>query len=199
MMTRRCFAFTLIELLIVVAIIAILAAIAVPNFLEAQTRAKVSRVRADHRTLAIAMESYAVDFNSYLRDGDDNPGFNLAAWEQIRILLRLTTPVAYISSVPYDPFHRNNHGNPSPYSAMSLLFPGPPPYTYAYVSQGKFATNHGNPRTYGLLSVGPNSNFDSEVALDIGEINTIYDSTNGTISMGDIVRYGPGGPEKNYK
>ena len=38
--------FTLIELLIVVAIIAILAAIAVPNFLEAQVRAKVSRVKS---------------------------------------------------------------------------------------------------------------------------------------------------------
>ena len=36
-------AFTLIELLIVVAIIAILAAIAVPNLLEAQVRAKVAR------------------------------------------------------------------------------------------------------------------------------------------------------------
>jgi type II secretion system protein G len=58
-------AFTLIELLIVVAIIAILAAIAVPNFLEAQTRSKVSRAQADMRSLATAIESYRVDNNSY--------------------------------------------------------------------------------------------------------------------------------------
>ena len=48
--------FTLIELLIVVAIIAILAAIAVPNFLEAQVRAKTSRVKADMRSMATAIE-----------------------------------------------------------------------------------------------------------------------------------------------
>jgi prepilin-type N-terminal cleavage/methylation domain-containing protein len=58
-------AFTLIELLIVVAIIAILAAIAVPNFLEAQVRSKVSRARTDLRTVTTALESYAVDFNKY--------------------------------------------------------------------------------------------------------------------------------------
>ena len=61
-------AFTLIELLIVVAIIAILAAIAVPNFLEAQTRSKVSRAMADQRSVVTALESYRVDFNKYPED-----------------------------------------------------------------------------------------------------------------------------------
>ena len=57
--------FTLIELLVVIAIIAILAAIAVPNFLEAQTRAKVARVRTDFRIITVANESYYVDNNKY--------------------------------------------------------------------------------------------------------------------------------------
>jgi len=81
-------AFTLIELLIVVAIIAILAMIAVPNFLEAQTRAKVSRVRADLRTIATALESYAGDWTDYpLNDGFYNV-----------LPLELTTPVAYLTN-----------------------------------------------------------------------------------------------------
>ena len=54
-------AFTLIELLIVMGIIMILAAVAVPNFLDAYTRAKVSRVHSDMRTLATALESYHAD------------------------------------------------------------------------------------------------------------------------------------------
>ncbi len=64
---KACDAFTLIELLIVVAIIAILAAIAVPNFLEAQTRAKVARVKADMRTIATAVETYHIDYDAYPR------------------------------------------------------------------------------------------------------------------------------------
>lgn len=49
----------------VVAIIAILAAIAVPNFLEAQTRSKVSRARADMRSISTGLESYCIDTNRY--------------------------------------------------------------------------------------------------------------------------------------
>jgi len=62
--------FTLIELLIVVAIIAILAAIAVPNFLEAQVRAKVSRVRNDLRQIDLAAKALLVDMGNeaYLVD-----------------------------------------------------------------------------------------------------------------------------------
>ncbi|HUT23537.1 MAG TPA: prepilin-type N-terminal cleavage/methylation domain-containing protein [Sumerlaeia bacterium] len=62
-MLRAGGALTLIELLIVVAMIAVLAAIAVPNFLEAQVRSKVSRVQNGQRAIATAMESRFVDRN----------------------------------------------------------------------------------------------------------------------------------------
>jgi len=57
--------FTLIELLFVVATIAILAAIAVPNFLEAQIRAKISRTHQDMAALTSALRSYYADHNRY--------------------------------------------------------------------------------------------------------------------------------------
>src|SRR5688572_6112143 len=103
-MTR---AFTLIELLIVVAIIAILAAIAVPNFLEAQVRAKVSRVKADIRSMATAIESYAVDNNKYPFHNnpadEDYPNYDRSTAGSLkegrferRIPVGITTPIAYM-------------------------------------------------------------------------------------------------------
>ena len=98
-------AFTLIELLIVVAIIAILAAIAVPNFLEAQTRAKVSRAKNDLRTVKTAVEAYRVDNNKApdvnTAEGYALPGGQLGAG---RYAMGLTSPIAYIASIPGDPF-----------------------------------------------------------------------------------------------
>ena len=101
-----CKSFTLIELLIVVAIIAILAAIAVPNFLEAQTRSKSSRIRADQRSIATALEAYNVDTQHYPPEAD--PAGNWSAVARY-VLVRLTTPVAYLTSTDAarDIFHAN--------------------------------------------------------------------------------------------
>jgi prepilin-type N-terminal cleavage/methylation domain-containing protein len=53
--------FTLVELLVVVVIIGILAAIALPNFIGAQAKAKAASVKGNMRTIQIASESYATD------------------------------------------------------------------------------------------------------------------------------------------
>lgn len=64
-MKRNSKGFTLIELLIVVAIIGIIVAIAIPNLLNAIQRAKQRRTMGDIRSMATAIEAYAVDFNRY--------------------------------------------------------------------------------------------------------------------------------------
>lgn len=57
--------FTLIELLIVVAIISILAAMAIPNFLQAQIRSKVARAVTNQSMIAAALDTYYVDYEQY--------------------------------------------------------------------------------------------------------------------------------------
>lgn len=54
--------FTLIELMVVIVIIGILVAIALPNFIAAQDRAKVSSVKANMHTVQTVLETYAVDW-----------------------------------------------------------------------------------------------------------------------------------------
>lgn len=200
-------AFTLIELLIVVAIIAILAAIAVPNFLEAQTRSKVSRVAADTRTVATALEAYAVDNNKYPFDEqhDATESINSLDGFFIEHQFRLTTPIAYISSVDIiDPFIGKETVFPGNQVGKSFRY-----YNYGYGGDG---SNWGEqplfvsrpdiplPRPgYALTSLGPDRADDGGEWIGIGldqsgagevSVDRLYDASNGTVSEGDLVRTG---------
>jgi prepilin-type N-terminal cleavage/methylation domain-containing protein len=60
---RRRGGFTLVEIMIVVAIIALLAAIAVPNFLRARKRSQATRILEDLRIIDSAIDQYAIENN----------------------------------------------------------------------------------------------------------------------------------------
>jgi type II secretion system protein G len=191
--TRSRRAFTLIELLIVVAIIAILAAIAVPNFIEAQTRSKVSRVKADFRTIATALEAYCVDNNDY------------PYWAEVGIKQYLTTPIPYLTSnCTEDVFNKGLRAKDANGNYNSIF------QDYNYVSyHGDWGTGawvnsiygHGiDYRGYALVGVGPDHWGQQSEVIGLPDdgypqawgpkIKYYYDPTNGTVSMGDILRFG---------
>ena len=62
-LNKRRGGFTLVEIMIVVAIIALLAAIAVPGFLRARKRSQASRVLNDLRLIDAAVDQYAIETN----------------------------------------------------------------------------------------------------------------------------------------
>ena len=62
-LTNKNAGFTLVEIMIVVAIIALLAAIAVPGFLRARKRSQAAKILNDLRMIDSAVDQYAIETN----------------------------------------------------------------------------------------------------------------------------------------
>jgi len=81
--TSRFSGFTLVEIMIVVAIIAMLVAIAVPNFLRARKRAHATVIIQDLRLIDAAVDKYALETNR-------SPGYQVQ-WADIKSYLKVGT------------------------------------------------------------------------------------------------------------
>jgi hypothetical protein len=165
--------FNFLGLLLAVVGGAIVFCIAIPNFHEAQVRAKVSRAQADMRSLAVALEAYHVD-NNFYPQSQQGTGVELDA-VLFPSLTQLTTPVAYITSVPQDPFANSKDLSPigyfcSAHEGWALYSQGPDGHPSIFPEQLRMI--------YDLTQTDPMQ------AL----LPYTYDATNGTKSEGDIFR-----------
>jgi len=98
--------FTLVEILIVVVILGILAAIVIPQFTEASTEAKTSSLRTDLQTVRSQIELYKIQHN-------DNPptlaGFVAQMTGQTDINGAVGTDYGpYLQKIPVEPFTDSN-------------------------------------------------------------------------------------------
>jgi prepilin-type N-terminal cleavage/methylation domain-containing protein len=183
-------AFTLIELLIVVAIILVLIAIALPNLQEARIRAQVARVRSEYQSLATSLECYCLDWRGY----PYFDSYNLPARYNpiVYRLIPLTTPVAYIQNVSFqDPFL--GFAAEGYEDDESRFY-----YNYRNHEVWKSSTTP-SPRlsVWVLNSMGPDGITDRGLltelwarALVSPDTVVLYSPTNGTRSAGDMPRTG---------
>jgi type II secretion system protein G len=115
--------FTLIELMIVVAIIAILAGILIPNFVNARSQAQTAACESNLRAIATALELYYAD----------NQIYPPASGASVQPALFTVNGVSYLNNTPKDPAAQSGNAT---YSITTTQAGGGGPATYTVTCPG---------------------------------------------------------------
>lgn len=197
--------FTMIELLIVIAIITIITAIAVPNLISANIKAKVKGIESEMGSMAIALEDYRLDDESGNYPVESDPSTydpDVIAKPNIAFddptdaigLGKLVFPVGaadpvYLYRIPGDPF--NDEGEEE-WNGTS----GAHNNHYCYfTADADGQTSSSEAKYWALVSCGPDKDLDvtsyseAKDAYDNG--TDLYNPDSGITSNGDIVTVGP--------
>ena len=204
--SRRNRAFSLLDMLGVAAAVMIVTAIAVPNYITAQTRAKVSRTKADMRNMAAAVEAYITD------NGVLGRTCRLSAqWTRARINSMLTTPVAYMpqsfpdvfNTVDNSPYgindnrqlllygrnpNRDAYGEPMGYLDSIATSTAPTFFQYFPSFFDPIRHTYSDKDAWLIYSIGPDVKY-TVLEPVFPSPFVEYDPTNGTLSFGDIIRW----------
>jgi type IV pilus assembly protein PilA len=92
---RGCFGFTLIEILIVIAILGVLAVIAIPQFTAYRSRSIDAQMKSDLRNTAVAVESYFAKRSVYPASVDELDGFGFQPTNGVTLTLNIVSTNAY--------------------------------------------------------------------------------------------------------
>ena len=148
--------FTLLELLIVVMIIGIIAAIAIPNLMTAIERSRQKRTMADMRNLATAWEARSVETGRFNAAGSVVPGITDVV--DINDLDSAISPT-YIKAMPktdgwkhpWELYSSAPWGSTAPAAAYAIISPG---------RDGRFSTQN--------ATSGSTTNFDCDIVYSNG-------------------------------
>ena len=134
--------FTLIELMIVVAIIAILAGILIPNFVNARAQAQTAACESNLRAIATALELYYAD----------NQVYPTASGAAVQPTLLTANGIAYLNNTPKDPAAQSGTATYSLTTAQAAGGTITCPGVHAGSTLAKIPLNSGAPGTV----CGPN-------------------------------------------
>ena len=93
--SHRSRGFTLVEVLIVIAIIGLLAVIAIPQFISYRSQAVDAQLKSDLRNAAVAVEGYFTKRSVYPSSIDDIQGFGFQPTTGVTVTLVVVTPSSF--------------------------------------------------------------------------------------------------------